>query len=81
MEEKNELYGELFGSIPLQNEQHLEVLLDTMSKNDSVYLLTQAVKYAFNQGAYSIGEAEVLSKAIRILNKTNISDENGEKSK
>ena len=69
MVEKNELYGELFGSIPLQDERHLEVLLETMSRNESVYLLTQAVKYAFNQGAYSIGESEVLSKAIRVVNK------------
>jgi len=69
MDEKIQLYGELFGSIPLNSEEHLQVLLDTMDKDNSVYILTQAVKYAFNQGAYSIGESEVLSKAIRVANK------------
>ena len=70
MDEKIQLYGELFGSIPLNSEEHLQVLLDTMDKDNSVYILTQAVKYAFNQGAYSIGESEVLSKAIRVANKS-----------
>lgn len=69
MDEKTQLYGELFGSIPLQNEKHLDVLLETMDKPNAIYILTQAVKYAYNQGAYSIGESEVLSKAIRISNK------------
>ena len=56
MDEKIELYGELFGSIPLNSEEHLQVLLDTMDKDNSVYILTQVVKYVFNQGGYSIGE-------------------------
>ena len=69
MDEKNEFYAELFGSIPLKNEDHLQVLIDTMDENNAIYIITQAIKYAFNQGAYSIGETEVLSKSIRVLNK------------
>lgn len=78
MDEKNELYGELFGSIPLKNEDHLQVILDTMDQNNAVYILTQAIKHAYNQGAYSLGESEVLSKSIRILNKPTNTDNNVE---
>ena len=78
MDEKTQLYGELFGSIPLNSEEHLQILLDTMDINNSIYILTQAVKYAFNQGAYSIGESEVLSKAIRVVNKPKNESENGQ---
>jgi hypothetical protein len=78
MDEKNELYGELFGSIPLTNEDHLQVILDTMDQNNAVYILTQAIKYAYNQGAYSLGESEVLSKSIRILNKSTNTTNNDE---
>jgi hypothetical protein len=69
MDEKNEFYAELFGSISLKNEDHLQVLIDTMDENNAIYIITQAIKYAFNQGAYSIGETEVLSKSIRVLNR------------
>jgi hypothetical protein len=78
MDEKTQVYGELFGSIPLNSEEHLQILLDTMDTNNSIYILTQAVKYAFNQGAYSIGESEVLSKAIRVVNKPKNESENGQ---
>ena len=67
--EEQELFGKLFNSIPLLNEDHLDVLLQTMDREHSIYLLVQAVKYAHESGAYSLGESEVISKCIRILSK------------
>jgi hypothetical protein len=67
--EEEKLYGKLFNTIPLYDENHLNVLLDTMNQDNAIYLLTQAVKYAYHSGIYSIGEAEVISKSIRLLNK------------
>jgi hypothetical protein len=73
MEEK-ELFGKLFNSVPLLTENHLDTLLDTLDKERSIYLLIQAVKYAYHSGIYSIGESEVISKCIRVI----VKDENQE---
>ncbi len=69
MTQEQELFGKLFNTIPLYNEDHLDVLLKTMDKESAVYLLIQAVKLAYHDGVYSMGETEVLSKAIRTLSK------------
>jgi hypothetical protein len=62
------IYGKLFNSVPLLTETHLETLLETLDKERSTYLLIQAVKHAYHSGIYSIGEAEVISKCIRVIN-------------
>jgi|TARA_R110000803_G_C11976671_1_gene320222 hypothetical protein len=59
-------FGTLFNTIPLTTEKHLEVLLDTMDKSSAIFILQQAVNNAFKQGAFTLGESEVLGKAIRI---------------
>jgi len=68
MENEN-IYGKLFDSVPLNNEEHLELLLNTMNKETATYFIVQAVKYAYHNGLYSIGESEVISKSIRVLSK------------
>jgi hypothetical protein len=67
--EEQKLFGKLFNSIPILNEDHLEVILQTMDKDTSIYFLIRAVKYAHESGTYSLGETEVISKCIRILSK------------
>lgn len=67
MENENEIFGNLFGSINLISEDHLEILLSTMDNNTANYYLIEAIKSAYKKGAFSIGESEVISKAIRIL--------------
>ena len=67
MENENEIFGNLFGSINLISEDHLELLLSTMDNNTANYYLIEAIKSAYKKGAFSIGESEVISKAIRIL--------------
>lgn len=67
MEEKN--FGILFETIKLENESHLEAILQTIDKNSATYILTQAVSYAFRRGAFTLGESEVISKSLRIINK------------
>jgi hypothetical protein len=66
MEEK-ELFGKLFNSVPLLTDDHLQTLLDVMDREQAIFMLVQAVKYAYMSGVYSIGEVEVISKSIRIL--------------
>ena len=67
--ENEKLFGTLFDSVPLNNEEHLDVILNTMNKETATYFVVQAVKYAYHNGIYSIGETEVLSKAIRVLSR------------
>ena len=69
MEQEQELFGKLFNSIPLYNESHLDAILDSMDKDQSTYYLIQAVSHAYHSGVYTIGEAEVISKAIRTVTK------------
>jgi hypothetical protein len=68
-EENKELFGNLFGTIDLLSEDHLEVILTTMDKEHSLYYLIESVKTAHKRGAFTIGEVEVISKAIRTLSK------------
>jgi hypothetical protein len=69
MEEESKLYGNLFGVIELLNEEHLDALLTTMDKEHSLFYIIEAVKSAHKRGAFTIGEVEVISKAIRTLSK------------
>jgi hypothetical protein len=73
--EEQKIFGKLFNSIPLLSEDHLDVLLQTMDKDSSLYVLIQAVKYGHESGVYSLGESEVISKCIRILSKIEESTE------
>jgi hypothetical protein len=45
-----------------------------MDKEQAIYLLVQAIKHAYHSGVYSLGESEVISKSIRILSKSEITD-------
>lgn len=69
MENENKLFGNLFGTIDLLSEEHLDTILTTMDKNHSLYYLIESVKAAHKRGAFTIGEVEVISKAIRTLSK------------
>jgi hypothetical protein len=67
MEQENEKYGNLFGTIDLLSEDHLELILNTMDKDHALYYIIESVKMAHSKGVFSIGESEVLSKSIRTL--------------
>lgn len=69
MIENNEIYGKLFNKIVLQDETHLEVLLDTMDRERAIYLLVESVRYSYNMNVYTMGESEVISKCIRVLSR------------
>jgi hypothetical protein len=68
-EQENELFGNLFGTINILSEEHLEVILLSMNKDHALYYLVESVKASHKRGAFTIGESEVISKAIRVLTK------------
>ena len=67
MNQENENYGKLFGSIDLLNEEHLELILSQMTSDHALYYLIESVKSAHKRNAFTIGETEVISKSIRVL--------------
>jgi hypothetical protein len=68
MEKSQEtIYGQVFGTIDLYNEGHLEAILSTMDKELAISYLIDSVKAAYKRGAFTIGETEIISKAIRTI--------------
>lgn len=69
MTDNNDIYGKLFNKIILQDESHLEALLDSMDRDRAIYILVESVRYAYNMNVYTLGESEVISKCIRTLSR------------
>lgn len=65
--DNNESFGNLFGTIDLISENHLDALLTTMDRQHSLFYIIEALKSAHKRGAFTIGETEVISKAIRTI--------------
>ncbi len=74
MENENKVYGNLFNSIDLVSEEHLDIILSTMDKSHALVYLIESVKAAHERGTYTIGETEVISKAIRIISRDELSN-------
>lgn len=68
-QEQKKPFGKLFNSIDLMSEEHLDLILNTMTKENSLFIMVQALKFAYHSGIYTMGEVEVLSKCIRIMSK------------
>jgi len=64
---EQEKYGNLFGTIDLLSEEHLELILSAMDNEHALYYLVESVKSAHRKGSFTIGETEIISKAIRTL--------------
>jgi len=60
-------YGNLFGSVDLLTKEHLDVILQSMSSDQALFFLVEAIKLAYKNNVYTIGEVEVISKSIRVL--------------
>lgn len=73
--EEEQIFTKLFGTISILDEHHLDTLLLTMDKNNATILLIHAVKLAYESQLYSLGESEVISRAIRVLNRVEPTEE------
>ena len=65
MEQKT--YAKIFDNFDFVSKEHLEMFLQTMDNNVATQTIVHAVKTAYERGAFSIGESEVISKTIRVL--------------
>ena len=67
MENKN--FGTIFNDVNLMSEEHLQLIIDTLDQNSAKYFLIKGITSAYQRGAFTMGEVEVLSKSIRISSK------------
>ena len=51
------------------SEDHLETILSTMNHESSIYFIIEGLKAAHKRGSFTIGEVEVISKAIRTISR------------
>jgi hypothetical protein len=67
MEEKKPI-GILFESIPYYDPEDFSNLINSLSKPQSLFMITKALEYSYKMGVFSLAESEVVSKCLRQLN-------------
>ena len=72
---ENKIYAKVFGNFEFVSKEHLDVFLHTMDSNIATNTLIQAVRCAYERGAFTIGEIEIISKTIRTLSENSHSKE------
>lgn len=60
----------LLGSISYDKDEDLEEFLNSLDVNQSVFVLITAVKYCQAKGAFTLGESELIAKAIKSITKS-----------
>ena len=58
----------IFQNYPIENNTEFELLLSSIEKEQALFFLIEAVKYANTNNVYTMSETELLSKCIRKLN-------------
>jgi hypothetical protein len=69
MTEETKPLGQLFESINYYNEDDLIKFIEDLTKEQSLYVLTQALEVSLRRGLFSLQEAEIISKSLRIIMK------------
>jgi hypothetical protein len=67
MNTEKEPLGYLFESIAYESPTNVEELIDTMSVEQSYYIITEAIHMAYSKKIFSLQESEILSKALRTI--------------
>ena len=67
MEQKPTPIAFLFEDVAVNSPTHVDNLIDNMSDEQANFMLVKAVQMAYKSGIYSLTEAEIISKALRVL--------------
>ena len=62
--------GNIFDTIKFDSSQQLNSLIDTMDEVQINFLTIKALESAFNRGAFTLVESEIVSKIIRKIGYT-----------
>lgn len=59
----------LLGNIAIYKTEDVDILIDNLNFEQSLFYVMQAIQYGHNSNLFSLQESELLSKSLRILNK------------
>jgi hypothetical protein len=68
MEQEKQPIGLLFDSMAYYSPEDISILTDNLTYEQSYYVLTQALEFAYRANLFSLQESELVSKSLRILN-------------
>lgn len=67
--------GTIFGTIAYYDKNQLCDIVENISFEQSYFYITQALTQSYNSGLFTLQEAEILSKSLRVMSAT-LSDKN-----
>jgi hypothetical protein len=59
----------LLGSIAVYRPEDIDLLIENMNFEQSFFYVIQSINHAHNSNLFTLQESELISKALRILNK------------
>jgi hypothetical protein len=57
----------LFDFLPCNSNDELDKLINSIEKEQSLFYIIQAVKFAYKRGCFSLEESEIISKSLRVI--------------
>jgi hypothetical protein len=67
----------LFDAIRYKSPKDVENFIESINKEQSLYVITKAIEMAYSRGVYSMVESEILSKSLRIFNSEYLKNDDG----
>lgn len=67
MEQEKQPIGLLFDSMAYYEPEDISILTDNLTNEQSFYVITQALEFAYRANLFSLQESELVSKSIRTL--------------
>jgi hypothetical protein len=67
MSKEKQPMGLLFDSVAYYQPEDIQLLVDNLSYEQSLFMISQALEYAHKNGLYSLQESELISKSLRGL--------------
>ena len=64
---KYEIIGNLFETINYSSTEQLNTFIDSMTQDQALYCLKQAIVCCHSRGAFTLEESEAVSKSLRLL--------------
>ena len=65
MSKEKQPMGLLFDSVAYYQPEDIQLLVDNLSYEQSLFMISQALEYAHKNGLYSLQESELISKSLR----------------
>ena len=67
MESEKQPIVHLFEDVAIYKTEDIENLIDNLTEEQAKFMLIRAVQMAYRHGLYSLTEAEIVSKSLRVL--------------